>query len=437
MSLTILLYLDKFGDETSSFLSWMVIPQKGKVAINNNKYTLSHSGSFTDFLIYYRELKTSDIAKNLKPHNIEIVGILPGNHVTYLSLPIPASNRKKVLQAIPFLVEEFVIGDISELQIVSGEFTKENEVKVGIVEKSLINQWMDLFNKNSIKILKIYGLSDAIKNSNGEAVLFFFRGQAIFKSNEIFIQTDEDNLKIFFSAINLQNINLINIFLNKSEKKQVNTSRKLKIEVESEGDCRVEIFDHTGSVFDLDAPFFDGSFKNPINFIGKTPNYDISFFYNYAALLAAPVIFLALIQAALNLSSGFYFSKKSEVTLNQAKIHYQNLFKDDPIVDIKKQWEEKVKKTISSTQEKSFSLVFSALMTELLNQKNTNNAKFSLNEFRFDIENGSLRVNMKIDSVDILESLKEALNENSINFELLTATHESDQIKVLILVTPS
>jgi len=436
MRLTILLYLKKLGGEKDTDLTWRTIPQKGTVLSIDDFPALSGSGSFDDFLAYYNEIVTAGITRKKKLKKTEIIGILPGNYVTYTFVSLPTKNRKKMIQAIPFLVEDFVIGELDEMHIGVGGFNAEGKVKVAIVEKKLVSGWIELLSSNNLSFLSIYGLSDIINLDKGEAKIIFFDNDVVFKGVDFCIQTSNENLRKAIPSFSLDGTGFINIFCDPSEKIPVQISRKIKIEVESDGICKVENRDFSGKILDGYDMFYDLSFVDAINLAEESHQGGTGVYYSFIAHALFAVTLIGCIQIVLNISSSLYFSQKTTATMNDAVTHYKKLFQDDPIVDIKRQWEGKLKSAISQAPDKSFSFLFSAVMSELLKQKSEKNS-FKLNEFKFDADSGTIKINIEINSISTLDTLKAKLKERAIDMEISSANNDNNVIKALIVVKAS
>lgn len=420
----------------SSFLSWRAIPQKGTLLTTDEDFSLIGDGHFSDFLAYYKNLSILASNRKAKSKKIEVVGILPGDLVTYTSVSVPTKNRKKMIQAIPFLVEDFVIGELDEVNIGIGNNTRDGKIRVSIADKKLIQEWIDLFSKHNIFLVGIFGFPDIIDVESNEAKIILFDDQAIFKSNNYFIQTSNDNLKNMMSSISMENISLINIFCNSDEKTLLQISRKIKIEVESEGFSKVEIIKYSGNIMEGYKLFYHLNFSEKINLSKKSDIDSMAIYYEFIPHVFLAIFFLVVMQVSLNILSGVYFSKKANITIGHAKLHYQKLFRDDVIVDVRNQWEAKLRNSISMAPDKSFSFLFSVVMSELLKLKDRK-INFKLQDFRFNSDSGDIKINIEIDSIDALDVLKESLKLKSIYMDIASANSDQNSIKATIVVRAS
>src|SRR5690606_8229886 len=257
------------------------------------------------------------------------------------------------------------------------------------------------------------GIPDLIKINSREAKIILFDGCAILKSNKFCIQTRKENLKSVISGVSFDDIDSIDMFYDLLENKSEQLLRKIKIEIESDGISKVNMIPYEGNIISQDNSFNDFLLDNAINLI---EDYDASVFenyYSYAVWTGIPVISLVIIQIIFNFSSGFYFYKNKEIALSQAKSRYQRIFNSDDVMDIKNEWNNRLKSSISYGEYKSFSFIFSSVLVEIINEIKDKN-KFKLNDFRFDSGDGSFRINMEVDDISFLDALKTKLKNKNI-----------------------
>ena len=72
----------------------------------------------------------------------DVYVIVPAEDVVLTSVELPKLNRQRLLQALPFALEEQLIDDVSELHFVTGEYETNHSVPVAIVSQQKMNQWI-------------------------------------------------------------------------------------------------------------------------------------------------------------------------------------------------------------------------------------------------------------------------------------------------------
>jgi general secretion pathway protein L len=74
----------------------------------------------------------------------EVVVIVPGEDVLLISAKLPKMNKSRLVQALPFALEEQLIADVDTLHFVPGEIQADDNLPVAVVSKVKMQEWMDL-----------------------------------------------------------------------------------------------------------------------------------------------------------------------------------------------------------------------------------------------------------------------------------------------------
>lgn len=74
----------------------------------------------------------------------EVVIVVPAQDVVLTSVTLPKMNRARVLQAIPYALEEQIIEDVDSLHFAPGYYKSDQPISVMIVARSKMAEWMAL-----------------------------------------------------------------------------------------------------------------------------------------------------------------------------------------------------------------------------------------------------------------------------------------------------
>jgi general secretion pathway protein L len=77
--------------------------------------------------------------------NKELIVIVPAQDVLLTTIKIPKMNRQRLLQALPFALEEQLLSDITELHFATGPYLADNLLPVAILSKQKMNDWINAF----------------------------------------------------------------------------------------------------------------------------------------------------------------------------------------------------------------------------------------------------------------------------------------------------
>jgi general secretion pathway protein L len=114
-----------------SLLSWAIINDNGvpqKITAQGDMQTLAAAAS-----------------------NKEVIVIAPPEDVLLVEAKLPKLNRQRMLQALPFALEEQLLTDISELHFAVGEYQANNTLPVAIIAKTKIEAWLKTLKEAGIE----------------------------------------------------------------------------------------------------------------------------------------------------------------------------------------------------------------------------------------------------------------------------------------------
>lgn len=74
----------------------------------------------------------------------EVIVIVPAEDVLLSSVKLPKMNRARLLQALPYALEDQLIGEIETLHFASGEYQPEMDLAVAVVAREKMQQWLGL-----------------------------------------------------------------------------------------------------------------------------------------------------------------------------------------------------------------------------------------------------------------------------------------------------
>ena len=420
------------GDQNTSVVSWVFLDgSKDK----DDRIEDIKTGSLSDFSAQLGSVDGGKASGKSKKTSPRIVAVLPGHQVTYARLVLPTSSKKKILQAIPFAVEEFVIGDIDEMSIVVGDFNPDGSVRVAVVKKSLLQQWASLFQDAGLVIDCMIGQPDMLTLDEPDmAVVLLKDNLLLFKSAEHCYQFDGDNLATSIELMPALMTKKFKVLFDKTSKQSGKFARQFKLEKEADGDVAVELAEFSGNLYEV-FQFDAERLRGRIDLLSDSASRDVDSFTNPYALLPMAYAFacLAVIYMAINFCYAYYFHKKTEGMIANAESHYKRLFPDDKLVDLKSQWAARLGRLTEDSVDRSFSRVFPLVMASFSDNK-ASKTSFELDKFKYDSESGELRVDVDLKSIAVLESVKNDLKQKGYELEIVSANEEKDLVKASILV---
>ena len=79
-----------------------------------------------------------------------VLVLIPSSDVVITSVNIPSKNKKQLLQAIPFSLEDTLADDIENLHFAVKQDEASNHSQVAIIKRSTLEEYLDTFQENGI-----------------------------------------------------------------------------------------------------------------------------------------------------------------------------------------------------------------------------------------------------------------------------------------------
>lgn len=96
----------------------------------------------------------SDIPSSAKENDVTV--IVPARDVVLTQATLPKLNHQRLMQALPFAVEEQLIDDLENLHFAIGDTQTNGVVATAIVAKKKMAEWLALFAEASLKPAHLY-----------------------------------------------------------------------------------------------------------------------------------------------------------------------------------------------------------------------------------------------------------------------------------------
>ncbi len=123
--------------------------------------------------------------------------IVPASEVLLTEVNIPVKGQSKVLQAVPYALEERVAADVENLHFAAGPRRGNGQVSVAAVERRLMEQWHAALATHGIQADAMYADVEALPRTPGTATLVLDGAEALLRlSNDACVAIEADNLEL-------------------------------------------------------------------------------------------------------------------------------------------------------------------------------------------------------------------------------------------------
>ncbi len=157
-----------------------------------------------DFVAEGQSSPRDQIETALEEHgagNVRLVGVIPAFDVSYCTARIPGRQKRVILQALPYSVEEQVAQDIEDMHLVLGE-RLDGEWQVGAVDRTTMQQHLARFHTWQRPISAVY--ADAMllpSESNRWTVLVEDEQALVHGENGEWYDVPLDGLAVFTESL--------------------------------------------------------------------------------------------------------------------------------------------------------------------------------------------------------------------------------------------
>ena len=100
-----------------------------------------------------------------------VIALVSAAQVTSRRIDLPIRGRAKILQALPFALEEHVAEDVDELHFSAGKPLPDGQVPVAAVRREKMDAWLAALRQVEIEPNAIYADADLLDDLPGSAVL--------------------------------------------------------------------------------------------------------------------------------------------------------------------------------------------------------------------------------------------------------------------------
>jgi general secretion pathway protein L len=96
-----------------------------------------------------------------------VIGLLPGFDVLLLAARIPTQSRQKLLQALPYALEDQLADDVEELHFVPGRRDSEGRLAVAVIARARLQEWLDACTEADLDLDQAYPEILALPHESG------------------------------------------------------------------------------------------------------------------------------------------------------------------------------------------------------------------------------------------------------------------------------
>ncbi|MFH7320073.1 type II secretion system protein GspL [Desulfurivibrio sp. D14AmB] len=116
------------------------------------------------------------------PNGYRLLVLVPGPEVLLTRVSLPPGNRKQLLAAIPYALEESLAAEIEEQHFAVGGADGEGALAVGVISRERLEHWLRLCRDHGLEPAAIYPETLALPRTDGGVSLLLADGLALVRT---------------------------------------------------------------------------------------------------------------------------------------------------------------------------------------------------------------------------------------------------------------
>ena len=141
------------------------------------------------------------------PANVVILA--PGEHVLSVSCDVPGRSAGQIRRALPYVVEEFIAGDIEGTHLASGPVRRGQPVRCCLVDEGILKDWLECLAALGIRPGHLVSEAELLPVEPGGASVLIENGHALLRTVDQAATIDRGNLLPALMNLELDKLTLI------------------------------------------------------------------------------------------------------------------------------------------------------------------------------------------------------------------------------------
>jgi general secretion pathway protein L len=387
---------------------------------------LSPSGDVQDSQILCLPEAFQQATTNQLEGDVDVTVLLPGELAILNCVQLPARSQRQALQALPFVVEEQLADDIEKVHLSVGHRLDDGRWPVLVVDLAIMASLMDICDQTNLRLKAIYVDAQMLPASNGRLSIFMHDDRVLFHSSQaaaVFDQATAASMIHFLLGESV--VSHVQIQFQADNEQQALLAQQLSTEFSALGETQVTV--EATTVSTLAASLLPAN-ASTINLLqGRFTVRQVSSRLPWWQMAAAMAIFLWIGQLALQIGSGGYFNYHANRLEKSAEEQYRKLFPDARHVsNPRKRLEARLLEGANTAGENSFARLFSSSVQAL--NSLPDHEGLTIEELRYESEQGQLEIELKASSIDQLDQLKQALGKLGLSGRISSANDSDGSI---------
>lgn len=207
---------------------WLIVDQDGRQHTHGSGDFVCVTDEETDWTPIWRRLHDSPTptdgsasADAWARNPANVVVLVPGEHILSVTCEVPGRNTGQSRRALPYVVEQFVAGDIERTHLASGPVRRGQPVQCRLIEEDLLKDWLACLAALGIRPGFLVSEAELLPVEPRSASVLIKNGHAMLRTAEQAATIDRGNLLAALTSLDLDRVTLINGALTDIEASQL------------------------------------------------------------------------------------------------------------------------------------------------------------------------------------------------------------------------
>lgn len=359
--------------------------------------------------------------------DMEVVVLLPGELAILNYVQVPVRSQRQVLQALPFVVEEQLADDIEKAHLAIGNRSVDGKWPVLVVDVAIMEALASICGQTGLRLHAVYIDAQVLRASEEGCVsVFMHDDRVLFHSKQLMAVFDlVSAASMIHFALGESPVSEVTISYCSNNEEQALLAQQLSTEFTALGDAKVatETYENHEAVSSLLSASSLAINLLQGRFTVRHPSKEMPWWQ----LAIAALLALWLGQLVLQVGSGWYFNSRADVLEQASEAQYQKLFPDAKnISNPRKRLESRLLENGNAEGANAFASLFSGSVQALNGIKNRDG--LSIENLRYESQQGELELELKASSIDQLDEYKQALGTMGFSGKITSANDSEGSI---------
>lgn len=385
---------------------------------------------------------------NLIARDAQTVVLAPGEDILFRKLAVPVTQKRYLRQTLPYLMEEVIIEPVEDMHIAGGR-ERAGKYPVMALSHTRMRAWLTLLQTHGITPDHMIADTYAASLSLTETHVLFDEEYGIISTGATALKTETGNIGLFLRNYISRHgegetpVTRIKFITTPTALADAQTNA-----VVADTTTFLETKGITGTVDKIDnifeylcrhlhAVYATGKRKEIADLI-QGP-YRVHRFRKQQLnwrLLAAALLIAAGLKVVVDLATGVYLNYELARLDQQVSTLYRSLFpQDEKIINVRVQMEQHLNRAVEPKPRAGFLSLVGRLSRQLSAMGKL--ADMQVQQMRYDSQQNILWLDIHIKDIQLLDQLKQGLENQALDVTILSVNNEEQWIKGQLRINPA